>query len=116
MSANNQPNLTLNGAAPLPANPAAAPSPRRCQPLPRGMLRRREAAVWSGVSLRTWASWESAGLVPRPTARIGSVVLYSIRILRIWRDLGCPDRRTFEALSSDAQSSPTTVRRLRPTD
>jgi hypothetical protein len=33
---------------------------------PRGMLRRREAAVWSGVRLRTWATWESAGLVPRP--------------------------------------------------
>lgn len=66
--------------------------------LPRGMLRRREAAGWSGVSLRTWATWESAGLVPRPTARIGSVVLYSLRTLRLWRDLGCVPRQEFEAL------------------
>jgi hypothetical protein len=65
------------------------------RPLPLGMLRRQEAAVWCGVNLRTWASWESAGLVPRPTAKI---LLYPLRTLRLCRDHGCLPRAEFEAL------------------
>jgi hypothetical protein len=65
--------------------------------LPPGMVRAKGAARWCSVGLRTWRSWNSAGLVPRPI-KIAGCVLWSLHTLRLWREYACPPRVEFEAL------------------
>jgi predicted DNA-binding transcriptional regulator AlpA len=55
----------------------------------------REAARLCGVSLATWHRLNAALKVPKPT-RLGGRVLWSMDSLRLFVELGCPDRRTFE--------------------
>jgi hypothetical protein len=83
----------------MPPDLPAAPR-RRPRRLPPGLIRARAAAAWCSVGLRTWRSWDSAGLIPRASLRIGSVVAWSLKVLRSWRDCGCPDRRAFEAMQA----------------
>jgi hypothetical protein len=89
----------LHSLSPEPQGqpPASARSRRRRKPQPRGMLRAKAAAAWADVGLRTWRAWDAAGLIPRPL-RIAGCVLWALPELRAWRDAGCPDRRTWEAL------------------
>jgi hypothetical protein len=74
----------------------AAPAHRRCR-LPPGLIRAAQAAAWCSVGPRTWRTWDTAGRMRRPI-RINACVLWSLSELRAWRDAGCPDRRTWEAL------------------
>jgi hypothetical protein len=79
--------------------PAAGHRRVRRRRLPPGMVRARTAAAWCSVGLRTWRSWDAAGLVPRPV-RIGGCVLWSVATLRRWRDASCPPRAEFERLQA----------------
>jgi predicted DNA-binding transcriptional regulator AlpA len=54
------------------------------------------AAAMCGKSLRTWRSWDSAGLIPRPV-RIGRSTLWRVDELREWIAAGCPRRDEWEA-------------------
>src|SRR5436190_189030 len=54
------------------------------------------ASRMCGVSTATWFRLKSAGKTPAPV-KLGGRVLYRLSDLRLWAELGCPDRRTFEA-------------------
>jgi predicted DNA-binding transcriptional regulator AlpA len=56
----------------------------------------RQASSMCGKSLRTWRSWDSAGLIPRPI-RIGHSVLWRAEELRKWVLAGCPRRQEWES-------------------
>ena len=60
------------------------------------MISAREAAVMCGKSLRTWRTWDSAGLIPQPV-RIGRSTLWRLDELRDWVGAGCPRREEWEA-------------------
>ena len=57
----------------------------------------RESAALCGMSLRTWRTWDAAGLIPRPI-RIGRSTLWRLTELKQWIACGCPDRATWEKL------------------
>jgi prophage regulatory protein len=56
----------------------------------------RQAAVMCGKSLRTWRSWDAAGIIPRPV-RIGRSTLWRLEELRAWVSAGCPRRAEWES-------------------
>ena len=56
----------------------------------------RQAASLCGRSLRTWRTWDSLGLIPKPV-RIGRNTLWAARDLREWVAAGCPTRTEWEA-------------------
>ncbi len=56
----------------------------------------RRAASMCGKSLRTWRTWDAAGLIPRPV-RIGRSTLWRADELREWVAAGCPRRAEWEA-------------------
>lgn len=56
----------------------------------------KQAAHLCGKSLRTWRTWDSAGLIPQPV-RIGRSTLWRIDELREWIAVGCPRRQEWEA-------------------
>jgi predicted DNA-binding transcriptional regulator AlpA len=60
------------------------------------LLGSREAAEICGKSLRTWRTWDSAGLIPRPI-RIGRSTLWRADELCAWVAAGCPPRQEWEA-------------------
>jgi predicted DNA-binding transcriptional regulator AlpA len=55
----------------------------------------KAASEFCGKSLRTWRSWDSAGLIPDPV-RIGRSTLWRIDELRAWVAAGCPRRKDWE--------------------
>jgi predicted DNA-binding transcriptional regulator AlpA len=56
------------------------------------------AAKSCSVSVATWHRWNSAGRCPAPV-RIGAgTVRWRLDELREWIRVGCPDRRTWEAM------------------
>ncbi len=55
----------------------------------------KKAADICGKSLRTWRTWDSAGLIPRPV-RIGRSTLWRLDELREWVTAGCPRREEWE--------------------
>jgi predicted DNA-binding transcriptional regulator AlpA len=57
----------------------------------------KEAAKLCGKSLRTWRSWDAAGLIPRPV-RIRSSTLWRAEELRSWVSFRCPCREEWESL------------------
>jgi predicted DNA-binding transcriptional regulator AlpA len=57
----------------------------------------RKAAAVCSKSLRTWRTWDSLGLIPRPV-RIGRSTLWRADELRDWVSAGCPRREEWEAL------------------
>jgi predicted DNA-binding transcriptional regulator AlpA len=52
-----------------------------------------------GKALRTWRTWDAAGLIPRPI-RIGRSTLWRADELRAWVAAGCPKRRDWESMQS----------------
>lgn len=56
----------------------------------------KQAAPMCGRSLRTWRTWDAAGLIPRPV-RIGRSTLWRVDELREWVAAGCPCRQEWEA-------------------
>jgi hypothetical protein len=58
-------------------------------------------ASWFAVSVASWLRWSEIGDVPRPVT-VGGKPRWSIAELYAWRDAGCPDRQTWEALKSAA--------------
>lgn len=63
------------------------------------LLTAQEAAAMCGKALRTWRSWDAAGMIPRPI-RIGRSTLWRAEELRAWVAAGCPRRREWETLQS----------------
>lgn len=59
------------------------------------LLNAQQAASMCGKSLRTWRSWDSAGLVPRPI-RIRRCTLWRSDELWQWIEAGCPRRQEWE--------------------
>ena len=59
------------------------------------LLTARQAAALCGKSLRTWRSWDSAGVIPRPV-RIRRCTLWRADELREWIEAGCPNRQQWE--------------------
>ena len=64
--------------------------------LPRLGVRREDAAEMIGVSVPTWDRLAAGGKTPA-ALRIGGCVVYSVRDLRMWIDMSCPDRDEFES-------------------
>lgn len=60
------------------------------------LLTARQAAKSCGKSLRTWRSWDSAGLIPKPI-RINRSTLWRAAELQKWVEAGCPRRAEWEA-------------------
>ena len=56
----------------------------------------KQAAQMCGKSLRTWRTWDSAGLIPKPV-RIGRSTMWRLDELRRWVEIGCPRRSEWEA-------------------
>lgn len=56
------------------------------------LLSAQAAAAMCGKSLRTWRTWDAAGLVPKPV-RIGRSTLWRADELRAWIIDGCPRRQ-----------------------
>ena len=63
----------------------------------RLLVTAREASQLCGKSLRTWRSWDAAGLIPQPV-RINRSTLWRAEELRAWVQAGCPRRADWEAL------------------
>lgn len=68
---------------------------RPCDHVTPLLLTAREAAAMCGKSLRTWRSWDSAGLIPQPV-RIRRCTLWRAEELRAWVAAGCPRREEWE--------------------
>lgn len=80
-----------------PSRPAFSGSAEAMKPaLPPLLLTARKAAAICGKSLRTWRTWDSAGLIPQPI-RIGRSTLWRSKELEAWVAAGCPRRQEWEA-------------------
>ncbi|MHB1035916.1 MAG: helix-turn-helix transcriptional regulator [Pirellulales bacterium] len=75
--------------------------PPHCLPI---LLRPAEAAALCGKSLRTWRSWDAAGLIPRPV-RIGRSTLWRSEEMRAWVAAGCPRRKEWQSRQALANSA-----------
>jgi predicted DNA-binding transcriptional regulator AlpA len=60
------------------------------------LLTAREAAALCSRTLRTWRSWDAAGVIPRPV-HIGRSTLWRVDELREWVAAGCPRRQEWES-------------------
>ena len=60
------------------------------------LIRARLCAEDWGVCLRTWRTWDAAGLIPRPV-RVGRSVFWRKTELDQWIAAGCPRRDVWEA-------------------
>ena len=56
----------------------------------------KQSAQICGKSLRTWRTWDAAGLIPQPV-RIGRSTLWRLEELRDWIQAGCPRREEWES-------------------
>ena len=61
------------------------------------LLKAEQAAALCGVSLRTWRLWHTAGKCPAPR-KWRRLQRWSRDELRQWIAVGCPDRRTWQAM------------------
>jgi hypothetical protein len=79
----------------MPADHGLAPTAEvpRLEPL---LVDTDQAAAVCGVSPASWFRLKAAGKTPAPVKLRGRV-LYRVEDLRLWVQLGCPDRKTFEA-------------------
>ncbi len=64
------------------------------------LLGARDCATLCGCTVRTWRSWNTAGLTPEPT-RIGKSVFWRPKELRDWVDAGCPKREQWLQVRED---------------
>lgn len=69
------------------------------QSLAPALMRRGESAVYCGRSIASWDRSVAAGLTPAPI-RLGGSILMRRSDLDKWISLGCPDRKTYEALTA----------------
>jgi len=60
------------------------------------LLTARQATKLCGKSLRTWRSWDAAGLIPQPI-RIRRCTLWRAGELQAWIAAGCPRREEWDA-------------------
>jgi predicted DNA-binding transcriptional regulator AlpA len=72
----------------VPEGPRKAFEQRETCPL---LLTAKQAAAICSKSLRTWRTWDSAGLIPLPV-RIGRSVHWRSDELAAWVRAGCPRR------------------------
>ncbi len=63
-----------------------------------------QAAAFFNKSVRTWRTWDAAGLTP-PPIRIGRSLFWRIDELHAWVAAGCPKRATWN-LRKDRQRFP----------
>jgi len=61
------------------------------------LLTARQAAALCGKSLRSWRSWDAAGLIP-PPVRIRRSTLWRADELRAWIAAGCPPRAEWKEM------------------
>ena len=80
----------LNGQSATARTPAESP-------VPRFLLRRREAASACGVSAASWDRLVSAGKTPAPI-RLGKRLVWRVAELAAWVEAGCPPRAEWDAL------------------
>ncbi len=89
-----------------PADVAAAPAGNPlAPPVPRLMVRRVEAAAALGMSVDTLDRLRDAGKLPA-SLKVAGRVLYRVADLERWVALGCPDRKTFDALAPESPARP----------
>ncbi len=62
------------------------------------LIGRQSAAEALGLSVASWDRAVAAGKTPAPL-RLGGRLLFRWSDLEAWVGLGCPDRKTFEALT-----------------
>ncbi|OAI45065.1 hypothetical protein AYO44_13155 [Planctomycetaceae bacterium SCGC AG-212-F19] len=79
-------------------------APLGVQAMPPLLAGRKAAAAACDTSCATWDRWTSAALNPAPRRILGRP-FWSIPDLALWVDLGCPDRKTFEALKAARNGS-----------
>lgn len=60
------------------------------------LITAKQCAATCGKSVRTWRSWDAAGLIPRPV-RIGRSTLWRANEIQDWITAGCPCRQEWEA-------------------
>lgn len=82
--------------APYGEQPDVVKSSRNSGDTPALLVSARTAASLCSKSLRTWRTWDSQGLIPRPV-RIGRSTLWRADELREWIAAGCPGREQWEA-------------------
>jgi RNA polymerase sigma factor (sigma-70 family) len=58
------------------------------------LLPARKAAALCGMSVRTWRTWDAAGLIPR-SLQVGRSLFWRADELREWVAAGCPRRETW---------------------
>lgn len=76
--------------------PCAAGGPVSVNNSTQLLLTAREAAALCSRNLRTWRSWDAAGVIPRPV-HIGRSTMWRIDELREWVAAGCPRRQEWES-------------------
>ncbi len=60
-----------------------------------------------GVSARTWHRMDQAGLIPRPSIRVGSrIVRWSVAEIGRWIEAGAPGRVRWELLEERGERPP----------
>ena len=64
------------------------------------LVGRLHAAQLCAVSPASWDRLTAAGKTPKPI-RLGGRVVWRRGDLQSWIDHGCPDRKTFNALTAD---------------
>ncbi len=62
-------------------------------PVPRVLVRDREAASMLGISVAHFRAMVSSGVVDVDPVRLGRAVRYSVASLQAWAKAGCPHRR-----------------------
>lgn len=72
-------------------------------PITPALLRRTEAAAYCGRSAASWDRLVASGKTPKPI-KLGIGVLFSRKAIDSWIAAGCPDRKTFDAISESEVS------------
>jgi predicted DNA-binding transcriptional regulator AlpA len=78
---------------PVLADEAKSPRIRACEQL---LVGSRDAAALLGIGRSSFLRLDNAGLVPRGL-RLGGRHLWVVADLKLWLDLGAPNREQFEA-------------------
>ena len=74
------------------------------QPAELLMVDRKRAASIASVSIATWDRMNAGGKTPEPIHLSRGCVRWRLEDLRLWVELGCPDRKSFSELKQDGIS------------
>ena len=99
-------------APPLAAVLAAAVADALAKPRPL-TVGRADAAALVGIGVTTFDRLDAAGKTPA-AVWVGGRKVYRTADLAEWVRLGCPDRRTFDALAADGEETRRGKRNGRP--